>query len=457
MVMAVMWRRLSVEQALIWSILGGYLLLPPLPVGFNLPVVPDLNKNSIPALTALAIMLFSRREKLNVLPDSLIGRGLILIFVMSPFATVLTNGEELPKGANDTIQGMRIYDSVAAVTNQMIDVLPFFLARHYLAGPEAMRLLVAALVLAGLGYSVPMLLETQIAPVINIWVYGFFQHDFFQMIRAGGYRPIVFLPHGLWVAFFALMAAMAALVTFRVGPAPERPKQALILVYLLMVLVACKSAGPMIFALALTPLILFAPRRVQILVAAGLAVIVMTYPLLRGAHLIPVDRIIATAFQFSPDRAWSFQFRVMNEERLLDWAQLKPFFGWGGYGRNLLYDPESGITLTIVDGAWILVLGVYGWAGYIAQFGLLVLPLVLMGREMLAPQREAPSPFLAAICLILAANLLDLLPNGTLVPLTWLMAGAVLGQAERMRRMRVLQRATDLQATLHPRNRKTVI
>ena len=43
---------------------------------------------------------------------------------------------------------------------------------------------------------------------------------------------------------------------------------------------------------------------------------------------------------------------------------------------------------------------------------------------------------MAALALMLAANLLDLLPNATLEPLTWLMAGALLGQAEILRQER---------------------
>ena len=39
---------------------------------------------------------------------------------------------------------------------------------------------------------------------------GYFQHSFEQMMRAGGFRPIVFLYHGLWVAFLTATAVLAA-------------------------------------------------------------------------------------------------------------------------------------------------------------------------------------------------------------------------------------------------------
>ncbi len=35
----------------------------------------------------------------------------------------------------------------------------------------------------------------------------------------------------------------------------------------------------------------------------------------------------------------------------------------------------------------------------------------------------------AGLCLILAANLIDLIPNATLTPITWLVTGAIMGRA----------------------------
>jgi len=64
---------------------------------------------------------------------------------------------------------------------------------------------------------------------------------------------------------------------------------------------------------------------------------------------------------------------------------------------------------------------------------LLALPVVLMAREAVRQPSAALSPFACAVTLILAVNLFDLLPNDTLIPFTWLMAGAVLGHAEALR------------------------
>lgn len=451
-----LWKRLPPAQALIWTILAGYLVLPPL-TAFDLPVIPSLDKSTLPNLMALVCALMIAGDRIGFVPASWLGKALILIYVLSPFGTVVTNGDPLVFDEK-TIQGMRLYDSFAAVSYQAIALLPFFLARRYLGNPEGMKAILTALVTAGLAYSIPMLIEAVMSPQINVWVYGFFQHDFFQTIRYGGYRPVVFLPHGLWVAFFALMAMLAAFTLMRRTTAEARPKALAVFLYLAFMLVVCRSAGPLVYALALMPLILIAPPRVQIWMAALMAVVVIAYPTLRGAHLVPIDQIIQFANGLSPERAYSLNFRIENEEILLNRAQERPWFGWGGYGRAFTHDPVTGETLNIADGAWVILMGTYGWVGYLAEFGLTALPLLLMGREALRQRGADLSPWVAAVALILGANMVDLLPNATHIPFTWLMAGALLGESERLARLRQDRRADAWRGGLHAgRPQRTVI
>lgn len=451
-----LWTRLDRARALIWTVLGGYLLLPPL-TAFNFPVIPDLDKVSIPNLMALICALWLAQDKISFVPQGWLGKALIAVYVLSPFGTVLTNGDPLIF-QQAQINGMRIYDSLAAISYQLIALMPFFLARRYLGSPDGARAIVAALVAAGLAYSLPMIVEAVMSPQINVWVYGFFQHDFFQTIRYGGYRPVVFLPHGLWVAFFAFMAVAAALVSLRHVAPEARPRALLVLLYLAAMLILCRSAGPIIYALALTPLILLTPPRWQLMFAAVMAMGVIAYPVLRGAHLVPVDQILALADNLSPDRAYSLSFRIENEEILLARAQERPIFGWGGYGRAFTHDPITGETLNIADGAWVILLGNYGWVGYLTEFGLFALPLLLLGREALRQRRVDLSPWVAGLALILGANMVDLLPNATQIPFTWLMAGALLGEAERLSRLRADKLAEHRREGLHAgKPRRTVI
>lgn len=448
----VLFRRLPPAQALIWTVLGGYLALPPL-VAINLPVVPDLDKSSIPNLSAFVLALFLLKDRVSMLPEGALGKLLILCFVLGPFATVLTNDDPI-RLAVGALPAMRIYDSVAAVVNQGIALLPFFLARRYLASAEALRALAVALLVAGLIYSIPMLIEVRLSPQMNVWIYGFFQHSFEQTMRMGGFRPIVFLPHGLWVAFFALMTVLATAMLARTAAPAERPKLVAALLYLCLLLVLCKSLGPIVYALGLLPLVLVAGRRMLLALAALMALVAVCYPLMRGLHLVPLEALLDIARGIDADRAGSLGFRFANEETLLAHAGDKPLFGWGGYGRNHVYDAETGRMLTIADGAWIISLGIYGWIGYIAQFGLLALPLLKLGAEALRRPAEAFSPFAAVIAVILGVNLIDMLPNATLIPFTWLMAGALLGHVESL--ARVPGPAVQAAAPLPPR-RRTVL
>lgn len=443
-----LWQRLDRARALIWTILGGYLLLPPVAAAFNFPVVPDLNKLTIPNIMALVCAVWVMGERVSFLPKSWVGMALIAVYILSPFGTVLTNGDPLIF-QQASIQGMRIYDSFAAIAYQAIALFPFFLARRYLGSPEGMRALIAALVAAGLAYSVPMLIEAVMSPQMNVWVYGFFQHDFWQTVRYGGYRPVVFLPHGLWVAFFTCMAVLAAVTILRHSPAEARPKAMVVVLYLVFMLVVCRSAGPIVYVMALAPILLVLPVRWQIVIAAVLAVVVVIYPILRGAHLVPVDQILEFANSLSPERAYSLRFRIENEEILLARAQERPWFGWGGYGRSFTHDPITGQTQNIADGAWVILMGNYGWVGYLSEFGLTALPLLLLAREALRQRAGDLSPWVGAMALILGANMFDLLPNATHVPLTWLIAGALLGEAERLAALRADRHALVQRERMH--------
>jgi hypothetical protein len=445
------WSRMAAPQALVWTILGGYLLLPPL-TAFDLPLVPNFTKDSVPALAALFCAWVIKGDRVSFDPGTLPGRLLFGLFVLSPFVTVLTNSDPVPIQAGD-IQGMRLYDSIATVADQLIVLTPMFLARRYLATPEALRVLISLMVLAGLLYSLPMLLEVRLSPQLNTWVYGFFQHEFIQAMRDGGFRPFVFLPHGLWVAFFALMAFVAAVVSFRAEPAGKL-KALAISVYLGVVLVLCKSAGVLLYAAGLVPLVLLFGLRMQLVVAAGLALVVVLYPLLRGLQLVPLEAIVEQARSFSSERAASLAYRITNEEALLTRAAERPWFGWGGYGRGLIRDPVSGAIWTIPDGAWIIVLGIYGWLGYIAKFGLIALPLLRLGGMALRGKGLTLSRYGVALALILAANMVDMLPNATEIPFTCLMVGALMGYAETLRRPAA---ATDVPGPAPAPEPRTVI
>lgn len=451
LVIVVMFRKMSPERAFIWAILGGYMVLPEL-TEFNLPAIPAFDKTSIPNLTAFALCLVMLNMRPRMLPDGMLGKALVVALCAAPVIAVFFNTDTLEYGTiqsgrltligeNATyVPGMRIYDSVAILVRQLIMILPFFLARHLLASEQALTELLRALMIAGLIYSVPILWEVRFSPQLHTNIYGFFQHDFSQMIRQGGFRPIVFMPHGLWLSLFMVMTAVSALHFAKQATPSDRMRASAITLLLFAMVYLTKSLGPLLILLSLTALVVFLKPKMQLRVAGLAALLALTYPLLRGAGLVPTDRLVALAHTRSAERAQSLQFRFDNEDLLLDRAAEKLFFGWGGYGRNQIFDPDTGQMISVSDGQWVITIGQWGWVGYLALFGLLCLPLLaLWWRYRMVPDSAIP-PQAGVLALILGASLVDLLPNATLVSLTWLIAGALLGHAElQHRRSRTAQ------------------
>ena len=203
----VLFRTQKLERALIWSILGGYLFLPPI-TEFNLPLVPAMDKVSIPNVSVLLIMLFAMKEKVRLWPESRMAQFLVAGLVFSAVPTVLTNTDpivfEVLRDADpilfmvDNLPGQSVRDIGSVLIAQILTIVPFLLARQFLSSEDGLREILLAFMVGALIYSIPSLIEIRLSPQMNTWIYGFFQHSFAQTIRASGYRPIVFLQHGLW-------------------------------------------------------------------------------------------------------------------------------------------------------------------------------------------------------------------------------------------------------------------
>ena len=429
LVAAVLFRLLPLQKALIWTLIGGFLILPSA-THIKLPMIPALDKSLIPAVSALVLCLFVA-PRASFAPDWAAKTGRLFIVALlglllaTPLLTVLQNAEPIPIGPT-VLPGLRVYDAVSMISSIVVAIIPFYVGLRYLNTQEGHKLLLQAFVYGALAYSLPALFEVRMSPQLHTWVYGFFPHDFIQHIRAGGFRPVVFLNHGLMVGIFLCLAVLSALVLWREGLREGRPASGWFYaaVWLVVVLVVSKNLGALGIAVFLSTLIVFTGRRVQTGFALVVALVVMFYPMLRGAGYIPVDAIHEFAMSVDAERADSLKFRLDNEDALLIHANEKPVFGWGSWGRNQLYDDVTGRMVSTTDGIWIILIGIYGWLGYIAHFGLLTLP-VLFG--FLRRKRFGPSLITPGLMLVLSAALIDLIPNAGLVNYVWLMAGGLAG------------------------------
>jgi hypothetical protein len=163
-----------------------------------------------------------------------------------------------------------------------------------------------------------------------------------------------------------------------------------------------------------------------------LATFAASYPLLRTADLVPTNYMVEAARYGSDDRADSLQFRFDHEKQMLDRASQRIMFGWGRWGRSRVYD-DWGNDISVTDGRWAITLGQFGIVGFLAEFGLLALTVFRAARVLKFAETERDSIFLGALALIIAINMIDLLPNASLSPWTWLLAGTLLGRAEALR------------------------
>ncbi|MCF3972237.1 hypothetical protein [Paracoccus salsus] len=427
-----MYLRMPTSAAVIWSILAGYLLLPAATV-LDLPGLPGLSKYSIPPLFGYIFASALLGRLVPLMPKTTSGRILAWLVLLGPLLTVATNGDPILINSQTTLPALRPYDAASVMIGQLGFLCIWALAREFLNDRNAVRHLATALVISFLWYSLPMLYEVRMSPQLHILIYGFFQHDFLQMMRQGGFRPIVFLEHGLWIAILTSMSAMLAVVLAREAGPDMKNRWYGAAIYLLIVLVLCKSMAALLYALLLIPALLFASGRRLAQIAMLLAFLVMSYPVLRTFDVIPTDRLVEMAGRISDERAQSLKFRFDNEDALLRHAMQRPLFGWGGWGRSTIHDAATGEPISTADGLWVIAIGYAGFAGFIGQFGLLALPILLLGRAHRAAGREV-SVLAGGVAVVLAANLIDLLPNATITPLTWLFSGAMLGYLERLRR-----------------------
>ena len=324
--------------------------------------------------------------------------------------------------------------------SELIVILPFLLGRRFLGSSESNMDILRILTIAGVAYSIPMLFEVRMSPQLHTWVYGYFPHSFGQQMREGGFRPVVFLGHGLLVAFFAMTTVLASAALWRTRTRVfDALAPAGVTAWLGGVLLLCKSFASLIYAMVGAPLVLFARPNLQAWIAAVLVAAALTYPMLRTMDIFPTTLILGIAKSISPERADSLKVRFDQEQMLLSHASERLWFGWGRFGRGRVYD-EWGKDITITDGHWIITVTTFGLFGFLAEFGLLTFSVFRAVSALRLPLPEYDSIHLGALTMIVTFTIIDQLPNASIGPWSWLLVGALLGRAERAIRSTAIQR-----------------
>ena len=131
LVALVLFRAMPLRAALIWTVLVGYLFLPSR-TELNLPLLPSINKDTMPALSALIFApLLALREPAAVpqpgwLPRSPWIIGLILLTLAGGFMTALTNQDQLIFGSV-VLPALQLYDGFSSALSSIFIFLPMLL------------------------------------------------------------------------------------------------------------------------------------------------------------------------------------------------------------------------------------------------------------------------------------------------------------------------------------------
>jgi hypothetical protein len=396
-------------------LVGGMMWLPEA-AAFDFPLLPPLHKYSIAAMCALIGAYWKARPRLRA---AKFGRGWdVLVFIMmaAEVGTVLTNGDPLVYGdwKRTELPAFTAYDGLSAAIRDLLDVgVPLLLGRVFLRTPKDLRDVFGVLVIAGLVYSLPELWEIRMSPMLHQNIYGFqARTDWLQNIRMGGYRPTVFMGHGLVVGFFMFICTMAAVGMHRAGRrAVFGVPLGLVVGYLFIMLVLCKAAAALVYGAVGFLLIRYLSIKNQLRVLVFLALIVVSYPALRLTNVFPTESILGAARLMGKDRADSLQFRFDNEDILLIKAEERPWFGWGGFGRERVYDADTGKDIVIQDGHWIPLFGMKGVVGFVCYYLLLLMPVVQAWRYMRSVPARSDRVLLTTLGYIVSICCVNELPN----------------------------------------------
>ncbi len=414
--------------------LGAEMFLPE-QVTFKLPLMPPFGKHNLPYLCILVACLLRYPARVTKLPKQRWMTVLALALLVGGVLTSTTNPDPLIFGSAGQvfIPGLTIKDGFyMGISNFLFSFLPLYLGYALCRQAEDFEQLVTALAVAGLVYIPFAAIELRMSPQWHRWIYGYAQHEFQQTIRWGGYRPMVFMAHGLALARFFLAATCCLVILTRYRRVLLGLPVRLLAWAQFLVLLACKSTGAIIFALLGVPLLALTKPRRQLMVAALLAYIIVLYPALRISEIFPVTRVLEAVSAVEAGRADSLAFRFRNEDALLDRTRERIFFGWGEYDRNAVRD-EEGNRQSVTDGHWIIMWSMNGIVGFVTTFAPLLIPVWWARRRLPGIRQEKDQRLVAGVALTLVLVTFDLIPNGLFACYPYFIAGAL---TRRLRQLR---------------------
>lgn len=400
------------RRAVLVAYVAGWLILPP--IQLSVPGLPNYTKVTAVAYAVLLGCLLFDFDRLSAFRPRWFDLP-ILVWCLCPFASSVSNG-------------LGAYDGASAVLSQVIMWgIPYFIGRLYFCEVADLRELAMAIFIGGLAYVPFCLFELRMSGQLCGLVYGV--HNWTGS-KYGLYNPVVFLANALEVGMWMTAAALMGFWLWMTGNLPRlwnvSPGK-LVAVQMVMA-VLCHQTGALLLLMAGLALLWGARRTgssllIWILVLAPPAYIaVRAGNFWSGRELVDIARTL-----LNEGRAGSLEFRLKNEDILADKAIQRPVFGWGGWGRNRVYN-DKGRDISITDGLWIMILGINGFVGLGSEMTVMLLPIVLLllrcrsrgwSRDDLGPA--------VVLAILVTLYQIDCIMNAMFNPIYVLTAGALVG------------------------------
>lgn len=356
------------RRAALYGYMLGWLFLPM--AALPIPGLPEYSKSSAIAYGVLAGVLLFDSRCLSRIRFSWLDIP-ALVWCCVPMASSLSNG-------------LGAYDGASAVVGQTVSWgSAYLVGRLYFGDRDGLRELALGVLFGGLIYVPLCLFEIRMSPQLHKLVYGFHQHDFGQTKRFGGFRPMVFMQHGLAVGLWMTCASLVAVWMWRTGALRQVKGWSISIVAsgLLVTTVLCKSAGSLAL-LAVGAAALFATQWINSKVfLACLIAAPLVYMGFRASGDWSGESLVAASRFMGDERAESLRFRMKNEDLLAEKAWQRPVFGWGGWSRNRVYD-DRGRDVSVTDGLWIIAFGQKGLVGLGALYAMLLLPVAVLVSKL---------------------------------------------------------------------------
>jgi hypothetical protein len=408
----------SARRAVLLSAIAGWMFLPV--AEYPLPGFVDYTKDTAIGLSVLIGILAFDSDTLLRLRFNRMDLPMA-VWCLCPMLTSLMNN-------------LGPYDGLSGVLDRtFIWAAPYAVGRIYFGTFAGLRELAIAITIGGVVYAPFCLWEVRMSPQLHVQLYGYFAHagGFAQVFRFGGWRPMVFMHHGLMLGLWMTMATLMAFSLWYSGTKRDLLGIPMFLIFLGLAAtcVLIKSSGA-VALLAVGLAALFASKQLRLSFPVWALILTPAlYATLRtpgwwdGQNLVHV-----VESTLGPDRAHSIDYRLEAEGLLAAKGMEQPIYGWGEHNRGRVEWDKSPDGMVVPDGQWIQALNVNGLIGITSLLLLFLVPVGLLAWKI-SPSLWGRNQLvlLGGVALIPMLYMLDNLMNAMVNPIYYLVLGGISG------------------------------